>query len=97
MKKLLPLFILLTLGCVTLVPTPDDFPPPPMTVITAVAVTGVDPIRATLSVIVDIPSATPVTRPLLLTVATIALLLDQVTPIVMGIIVVPIVPVTESC
>ena len=33
MKKLLPLFILLTLGCVTLVPTPDDFPPPPMTVI----------------------------------------------------------------
>lgn len=33
MKKYILLFGLMLLACSTLVPTPDDFPPPPMTVI----------------------------------------------------------------
>lgn len=71
--------------------------PIPPTVITDVAVRAVMPERASDAVMVAIPLATPVTRPALLTVAIIALLLDHVRPIVTGAIMVPVVPVTISC
>jgi hypothetical protein len=55
-------------------------------VVTVIAEVAVKPLSAVVTVIVAVPTATPVTRPVELTVATVLALLDQVRAVLVALV-----------